>query len=66
MTRIKVRNQLNRHPLGNPQDRTRTLTMEQEQALGDLALIGGPAFFIGLWGLIALVSGLSTMATSIL
>ncbi len=64
MTRLKVRTRQQR--LTNRTNRGRTLTMEQERALGDLGLIGGPAFIIGLWGLAALVSGLATMVTSIL
>ena len=60
MTRTKVRHSTAQRKLRRQRTRTQELTLEQQQALGDLALIGGPAFMIGLWGITAFTSGLLT------
>ncbi len=66
MTRTKVRTTRTGRQRCTSQSRTASLTLEQEQALGDLALLGGPAFLIGLWGLAAFVSGLISTFTSMI
>jgi hypothetical protein len=43
-----------------------TLTREQQRALGDLAILAGPAFLIGLWGVTALISGLVSLSSTIM
>lgn len=66
MTRTKVRNTRTGWQRRTTQSRTASLTREQELALGDLALLGGPAFMIGAWGLAAFVSGLISIFTAII
>ena len=65
MTHTKTRQVWNNRQQRNNRTKTRSLTRDQEKALGDLAMLAGPAFAIGLWGVTALLSGLVSLATSL-